>query len=163
MRRRSTLSAALFAGAMFASLVAPNALAAQSATTTPLVGKWTVDYEVGRTMENGEETPIRGRGTLTIVQSGDSLLVTIQSATRPDGTVPPPSTSGAHVANGQATMVQKRTMRMNMNGTETTQDVYLTWTLKAAGDALTGTLARKMPDMPEAGTPSMVSGTRIKA
>jgi hypothetical protein len=161
MRHRSTLLTALLSVTAFASVAAPLRLMAQS--PSPLVGKWSVDYEVGRMMENGEETPIRGKGTLTIVQSGDSLLVTIQSAARPDGTVPPPSISGARIADGQATMVQKRTMRMNMNGTESTQDVFLTWTLKAAGDSLTGTLARKMQDMPENGPASPVSGTRIKA
>ena len=135
---------------------------ARAQAANPLVGRWAVDYEVGRKMEDGEVTPIRGSGRMTIAPSGDSLLVTIQAPARPDGTVPPPATVGARSNDGATTFTQKQQVRVNLNGDESTRDVVLTWTLKAAGDALSGTLARAMQDAPAMLTPTPVTGTRVK-
>ena len=152
MHRRLSVAAALFALA--------GSVRAQSAN--PLIGRWTVEYEVGRKMEDGEVTPIRGSGRMTIAPSGDSLVVTIQAPPRPDGTVPPAATVGARSSDGSTTFTQKQQVRINLNGEESVRDVVLTWTLKASGDALTGTLARAMQDAPAMLTPSAVTGARVK-
>ncbi|MBK6458229.1 MAG: hypothetical protein IPF87_19460 [Gemmatimonadetes bacterium] len=61
--------------------------------------------------------------------------------------------------------MQKQKATFNMNGEETTRDIFLTWVLRASGDALTGTMAREMPGMEAAGdmmAPSPVKGVRVK-
>ena len=162
MRHRSFFPAAFCTMAVaLAAFAAPATVSGQPRSA--LVGHWTVEYEVGRRVEDGEAHGIRGTGTFSIAQSGDSLLVTIQAPARPDGTVPPPATVGARGADGATTCVQKQKVRVNMNGEETMHDVTLTWSLKVDGDALTGTLSRVMQDMPEMAAPSAVTGTRVKS
>ena len=120
------------------------------------------DQDASARMENGDVEAIRGTGQITIAQSGDSLLVTIQGPKRPDGTTPPPATVGARGPAGGTTFTQKQQMRINIDGTESVRDLILTWTLRAAGDSQTGTLARTMQDAPEMMQPSTVTGTRVK-
>ena len=162
MRARPAFPVAFWTVAILVTAVAaPASLPAQS--RSPLIGRWTVEYEIGRRVEDGEARGIRGTGTLSIAQSGDSLLVTIQAPARPDGTVPQPATVGARGADGTTSFVQKQKVRVNMNGEETMHDVTLTWALTVDGDALTGTLSRVMQDMPEMAAPSAVSGSRLKS
>ena len=149
--------------AVFTALTMLFSAPTRAQTTNPLIGRWTVEYEVGRVMEDGEARGIRGTGTFTVAQSGDSMLVTIQGPVRPDGTPRPPATIGARATDGTTTFVQKSKATVNMNGTESTHEVVITWSLKAVGDSLSGTLSRTMQDMPEMAAPSAVSGTRVKA
>ena len=135
---------------------------AQAQQNNPLVGRWSVDYEVGRRMENGDVEAIRGTGQFTIAQSGDSLPVTLQGPARPDGTTPPLATMSARDAAGAITFTQKLQVRINIDGTESFRDAILTWTLQAVGDALKGTLARAMQDAQEMLQLSPVTGTRVK-
>ena len=65
---------------------------AQAQQANSLVGRWSIEYEVGRRIENGDVEAIRGKGQFTIAQSGDLLLVTLQGPARPDGTTPPRAT-----------------------------------------------------------------------
>lgn len=146
--------------AALATLLAVGAGATAAQAQNALVGKWTIDYERGRRVENGEMTPIMGTGQLTIVQSGDSLVATLVSAARPDGSVPPPSTFGGHKTGDDVVFVQHQKVQINVNGEASEQPITLTWTLRAAGDALTGTLARELPMMPEPLPPSPVKGKR---
>ena len=147
------------AAAIYAALVASSVpLIAQ--TSNALVGKWTIEYESGRRIENGEPTPIMGKGALTIVQSGESLVATLAPGPRPDGTVPPPSSVGGRMTQGGAVFVQKQTVQINFNGETSAREITMTWTLQASGNTLTGTLARELPMM-EAGPPSPVKGTRV--
>ncbi len=149
----------------FATCLLAAALSAPlpAQTPNPLVGTWSVEYEVGRRMEDGQATSIMGKGTFTIVSSGDSLLVTIQAPPRPDGSVVPPSTVGARISNGTAVINQKQTARMNINGEVTVHEVTITWNLQASGDTLSGTMAREIPMMSEPLAPSPVKGTRVKS
>lgn len=135
---------------------------AQAQQANSLVGRWSIEYEVGRRIENGDVEAIRGKGQFTIAQSGDSLLVTLQGPARPDGTTPPRATMGARATADATTFTQKQQLRINIDGAESVRDVILTWTLRANGDALTGTLARTMQDAPEMTQPSTVTGTRVK-
>ncbi len=146
--------------AAIVALFAVGAGSTPAQAQNPLVGKWTIDYERGRRVENGEATPIMGTGELTIVQSGDSLLATLVSSARPDGSVPPPASFGGHAAGDDIVFVQHQKVQINVNGEMSEQPITLTWTLRAAGDALTGTLARELPMMPEPLPPSPVKGKR---
>lgn len=156
MKRVSLAGAVLFA---LAAGAAP--LVAQSAGA--IVGKWSIEYERGRRMENGEATSVMGTGTLTIVQQGDSLVATLETPPRPDGTPSPPATIGGKINGGGAVLVQKQRIRIQMNDEVQTPEITVTWTLEANGDSLTGTLARALPNAPEPQQPSPVKGTRVKA
>jgi hypothetical protein len=154
---RTTLAALLSAAALF------PASHVQAQAPNPLVGKWSIEYERGRRMENGETTTIMGKATVTITASGDSLIATIQPEPRPDGSAAPPSTAGGRMGAAGATFVQQQMATINMNGEVREQQITLTWTLQASGDALTGTLQRTMPGMAEPLPPAPVKGTRAGA
>ncbi len=128
----------------------------------PLVGTWSIEYERGRRIENGEATPIMGTGRLSIAQRGDSLVATFEPAARPDGTMPPPSTVAARVASPDVTFVQQQTATVTINGEQQERPMTLTWTLNANGDTLGGTLRRELPMMPEPLPPTPVKGTRVR-
>ena len=153
------ITRAFFAVALLATVPVARPVAAQS---MPLVGKWHLEYERGRRMENGESTPIMGTGEITIAQSGDSLLATLQPGPRPDGSAAPPATFGGRLAGDEATFVQKVKATININGEERVQELTITWKLSATGDALTGTMSRVLPMMPDAPMASPVKGTRTR-
>lgn len=138
--------------------VAPSLVHAQGAPA--LLGSWSITYERGRRIENDQVTKVMGEGRLQLAESGDSLLATLAAGPRPDGSVPPPAVFGGRVAGDSAVFTQKQSVRININGEESTRDIVLTWVLRAKGDALTGTLSRAMPDMAEPPEPSPVTGTR---
>lgn len=142
--------------------VLPLARRAAAQSSHPLVGTWTVTYERGRRNENGEITRLMGEGRLQLQAAGDSLVATLTTGARPDGSVPPPAVFGGRVSGDSAVFTQKQSVRINMNGEESTRDVVMTWVLRADGDALTGTLTREMAAMPEAPEPSPVTGKRVK-
>lgn len=147
--------------AFFATFVGASA-SLQAQSNAPIVGKWNIDYERGRRVENDVVTPVMAKGTLTIAVDGDSLIATLEQGPRPDGTPSQPLKIGGRLSNGSAVLLQSQQVRMNMNGEEHVQTIKVTWTLKADGDALTGTMAREAPNM-QTGAPSVVSGTRAKA
>jgi hypothetical protein len=150
----------LILAAVTAAFVAAP-LAAQSAN--PLVGSWNIEWELGRRMENGEATVVSAKGTLTIKPSGDTLVATLEATSRSDNApLPKPYVLGGRTTTGGAAFTQHQQVRMNMNGEESTRDVLVTWTLRADGDALSGTMVRDMPGMSMAIPPGQVTGTRAK-
>jgi hypothetical protein len=159
----SAFFARVLAGAALA--VAPQLLlpgVAIGQVPHPLVGTWSIEYERGRRVENGEVTPIMGTGRLTIEQRGDSLVATFAPPARPDGTVPPPSTTSARIATPEVVFTQEQSVTINMNGEEQVRRITLTWSLTASGDALSGTLRRDLPMSPEPLPPTPVKGTRLR-
>jgi hypothetical protein len=128
-----------------------------------VVGKWTIEYERGRRMENGEATAIMGTGTLTIASQADSLVATLELPPRPDGTSAPPSTMAGRMGAQGAVFKQMQQVTLNMNGEMTKHDMLVTWVLRADGDILTGTMARELPMAPEQPAPAPVKGTRIRS
>ena len=66
------------------TLAAP--LAAQA--PSPFHGNWSIEWEIGRSIMNGETTSIKAKGTMTIASSGDSLVATVTTVSRGDGTPP---------------------------------------------------------------------------
>jgi hypothetical protein len=136
--------------------VAPPA----AAQASPIVGTWELEYERGRSIENGVATPIMGKGTMTIAAQGDSLVATLQSGPRPDGSVPPLATFGGRLTGQRAVLVHQTTMTVNLNGESRTAEVSLTWSLEASGNAISGTLVREASGFPGAAEPTPVKGTR---
>lgn len=147
--------------ALVASVVVGSATRIPAQSPNALVGKWSIEYERGRRMENGEATPIMGTGQVTFAPSGDSLIATLQAGPRPDGTTPPPTSFGGQVTPEGAQFVQEQVAQMNLNGEVREQKITLTWTFKASGDVLSGTLKRDLPMMGPT-PPSPVKGTRLK-
>lgn len=157
LARRGALGAAL----LIAPLLLPNR-AATAQIPHPLVGRWSVEYERGRRIENGETTPIMGTGRFTIEQRGDSLVAVFEAGQRPDGTVPPPVTLTAPATAPEVTFTQQQLATITINGEQQERRVTLTWTLTASGDTLVGTLRREMPALPEPLPPTPVTGTRLR-
>lgn len=142
-----------------AAAIAPVSLAAQAA---PIVGTWNVEWEMGRTMTNGEATSILAKGTMKVVASGDSLLATFTATSRSDGepiTRPPFTIGGKATAKG-AVFAQVSEITVNVNGEERKQRAVGTWTLEIAGDQLTGTVKREIEGATMDLPPSAVKGTR---
>lgn len=137
---------------------------ALQAQQPPLVGTWRITYTAGVRMENGMSTPIMGSGTLTIALQGDSLvgeLVTDSSAGLPSR---PPARLAATVSAGEATFTSRSKATVNINGNRQEATAVSTWTLRASGDSLSGSVRRTLEgfDAPPQG-PSPVTGTRQKS
>lgn len=147
--------------AVISSAVLCTAAPIHAQATGTVVGRWAIEYESGRRMENGEVTTITGKGTLSITQSGDSLLATMEAGPRRDGSPQPPSTMSGRATPDGAVFVQKQRVTLNMDGDAQTREITATWTLQANGDVLTGTMARALPGMADGPPPSPIKGTRI--
>ena len=145
-----------------ATLLVSVAAPASAQSAAALVGKWNIEYERGRRMEDGVVTPVMGTGTLTIAMKGDSAEATLQAGPRPDGTPSPAATFRGAIDAAKVVFVQKSTVMLNMNGEQQSREVTVTWTLQANGDALSGSLLRVIADAPMAAEPTPVKGTRAK-
>lgn len=145
------------AAALVAVAVAP--LAAQA---HPLAGRWQVDYERGKRIENGEVTVIRGTATLTLELRGDSLVGTLVRPATPEQPAPEPQRFAGKAAASGATFVVKTVATNNDNGEVTTREAVMTWTLTANGDVLEGTLLFAVPSMDVPAEPTPVSGKRMR-
>ncbi|WP_337172839.1 hypothetical protein [Gemmatimonas aurantiaca] len=143
-----------------AALCMAAPLAAQPAS--PLLGKWSIEWELGRRVEDGVPSPIRASGVLTVVASGDSLLGTFEVTQRSDNATPPkPFTVGGRVTASGAAFVQRSEARLNMNGQEMVREALTTWTMRANGDQLEGSLSREISGMQISVEPTPVAGKRI--
>jgi putative sterol carrier protein len=135
---------------------------AAEAQSHPLAGKWSIEYERGRRMNNGEATPMMGKATIELTVKGDSLVGTMLN----EGAAGMPAPAATPIAGtgtgGAATLKSSATSTVNLNGESRTITIAMTWELKADGDNLTGTMARVIPDMPGMGGPTPVKGTRVK-
>jgi hypothetical protein len=132
------------------------------AQNNPIVGSWKVTFAAGARIENGTPTTINGTGTLIVQPQGDSLVARlipdpIQGAARPESRLT--AASGA----GKVVFTSKGKAQVNANGDVKEVTSISTWILSATGDALTGTVERKIEgmDAPSPG-PQPVRGTRIK-
>lgn len=144
--------------ALAAALVSPSSLAAQ---VSPLVGKWTIEWESGRRMENGETTIIKSTGDLEISVSGDSLLASVTPRSRTDGMpAPKPFTMGGQRTAAGALFQQTSSVTINFNGEERQQTVTSKWSLSVDGTTLQGSIARELPGMPISPEPAPITGKR---
>jgi hypothetical protein len=134
-----------------------------AAQTNPIVGSWNVSYVAGTRMENGAATNITATGKLIVQVQGDSLIARLI----PDpieGTARPESRMAAQAGAGKVVFVQRGVARVNINGEQKDVTSISTWTLSANGDALEGTLERRLEgmDTPSRG-PLPVTGTRVRS
>lgn len=149
---------------MFAPLAAlllvAAPLGAQSAS--PIVGKWTVEWEIGRRVENGVPSPIRATGLMTVVASGDSLLATVEVTKRSDEQpLNKPVTIPGRTTAAGASFVQRSEARLNMNGESMVREAIQTWTVRANGDQLEGSLAREIVGLQINAEPTPITGKRV--
>ena len=134
------MSATLIRSLLVATLLLAAPMA-QAQGTASSVGTWKIEYARGQRMQNDVLTPVMGTGTLVIVAKGDSLMGTLETGPRPDGTVAPPSQLlGVKTADG-ARLVQKRQVSVSMNGEQSTVEMTITWELHVTGDAISGSLS----------------------
>lgn len=147
-----TLAAFLFA--------APVAARAQS---HPLVGKWNVEWAGGMRVENGEVSYITLTGTLAVAEQGDSVVATLTVAPQEGMPARPPLRLATRKADGPLHFQQLATVRINENGSESTRQARIDWSLNAAGDVLDGTITRNVEgDLGHGSEPQPVKGTRAK-
>ncbi len=143
-----------------ALLIAPATAHAQS---HPLTGKWSVEYAAGMRIENETPTPIMAKAALTVESVGDSLIATL--VTEPTADLPPrpPVRLAARRVDGKMTFVQRTTLRMNRDGEESSHPATITWQFEVSGDAISGTIERKVEGMEmPGGAPATLKGTRAK-
>jgi len=127
----------------------------------PLVGVWRVSYPAGSLVEDGEVTQIMATGVLTIEGRQDSLVGTLVMDSQPDLPARPPARlTGVNAADG-AVFVSQAVGTLNINGQVHPITAVSTWTLRANGNVLEGTVERKVEGDP-LGTqgPLAVTGTR---
>jgi hypothetical protein len=147
-----------------AVLALPTQLPAQS---SPAVGTWNLEWELGRSMMMGggstsSSSAILAKGTMQVVVSGDSLIATVTTTSRSDGlpSTRPPFTMGGR-ANGKGyvfTQISEATL--NMNGEERKQRSVGTWTIEINGNQLTGTVSRSIEGLEIELPTTPVTGTR---
>ena len=113
-------------------------------------------------MENDNVTSVMGKAVLTIRQQGDSLIAVLDAPPRDDGTPTPQQTIGGHDGAEGAVFVAKSQAKVNINGEMSSVDMIVTWTLKANGDALSGTVFCEMLGGPATLVPTPVTGSRAK-
>ncbi len=143
-----------------ALLIAPTIAHAQA---HPLSGKWSVEYAAGMRIENETPTPIIAKAALTVESVGDSLIATL--VTEPTADLPPrpPVRLATRRVDGKVSFVQRTTLRMNRDGEETSPPATITWQLEVSGDAISGTIERKIEGMEmPGGPPATLKGTRVK-
>lgn len=148
--------------ALSAAFVLPASLSAQAAP--PILGKWTIEWESGRRIENGDVTVVKSTGEIEVVASGDSLLATVTAKSRTDGApLPKPFTMGGRITVAGGVFNQASVVTINMNGEAKEQKITSKWSLSAEGDNLQGSISRDMPGgMMIQMEPAVVTGKRAK-
>jgi hypothetical protein len=139
------------------------AAAPAAAQTHPLVGSWNLRYAAGTRIENGTPTVITGTGKLIVEAQGDSLIARLIPDPIEGGPARPESRMAARTGAGPLVFIQRGTARVNRNGEESEVTSISTWTLEVKGDALEGTVERRLEGMeaPSRG-PQPVTGTRVE-
>jgi hypothetical protein len=151
MMRTIVLCSALFGSAL-------------SAQQPPLVGTWRITYTAGMRMEDGISTPIMATGTLTIAVQGDSLIGELVTDSSPGLPPRPPARLMAVATTGEATFTSRSKATVNVNGDRQEAMAVSTWTLRASGDTLSGSVRRALEGFPVGPQgPSPVTGTRQRS
>ena len=130
----------------------------------PIVGVWQISYPVGMRLENGTAEPIMATGTLTIAARGDSLIGELVTDSTPGLPGRAPARLLGRASVGEAVFTSNSKVTVNVNGTRSQGTAVSTWTLRARGDTLSGTVERRLEgvDVPPQ-EPGPVTGTRRKS
>ena len=132
------------------------------AQSNPIVGTWNISYAAGTRVENGTATVVTGTGKLIVRAEGDSLIARLLPDPI-DGQQRPESRMAAKAGTGSVIFLQRGAAQVNINGEQKQVVSISTWTLGVKGDALEGTVERRLEgmDTPSRG-PQPVTGTRVK-
>jgi hypothetical protein len=122
-------------------LLLPAAAAAQ---THPLAGRWTLEMETGRMIENGFETPIISKGTFDVTVAGDSVIAVLALEPTEGRPARPPIRMAALRTATPTVFVHHGEATVTMNGAEAKHPMTMTITATTEGDALQGTVAREI-------------------
>jgi hypothetical protein len=135
-----------------------------AAQSHPLVGTWNLQYAAGTRIENGTPTVISGTGKLMVQLQGDSLIARLIPDPIDGAPARPESRMAAPIGAGPVVFIQRGVARVNRSGEEKEVTSISTWTLDAKGDALEGTVERRLEGMetPTRG-PQPVTGPRVKS
>ena len=135
-----------------------------AAQSHPLVGTWNLRYAAGTRIENGTPTVISGTGKLIVQLQGDSLIARLIPAPIDGGPARPESRMAARTGPRPVVFIQRGVARVNLNGEEKEATSISTWTLDAKGDALEGTVERRLEGRETPSRcPQPVTGTRVKS
>jgi hypothetical protein len=128
-----------------------------------LVGVWHISYQAGLRLENGAATPIMETGTLTVTVKGDSLIGDLVPDPSPGSSPRSPARLAAAASDAEAVFMSRTEATLNINGVRREATAVSTWRLRARGDTLSGTVARRLEgvDVPPQ-EPGPVTGTRRK-
>ena len=116
---------------------------------------------VGSRIINDEETPIMQTGKMTVVQQGDSLIATLEMLPPEGMPARPASRMATKAAPGSVTFVHHGTAMISTNGEQKTSPSVSTFKFTVSGNALTGTVERRIEGMDISAAPQPVTGTRI--
>jgi hypothetical protein len=127
----------------------------------PLVGGWRISFPAGMRMTNGSAETLMATGTLTIAARGDSLIGMLATDSGA-GLASRPALRLAGTASGAlARLVAHSKATINLNGNVQEATAVSTWTLRAIGDSLTGTVTRSIQGMEDMDQPAQpVTGRR---
>jgi len=141
--------------------VAPHGVHAQ---THPLAGDWSVSLASGMRIENGEQTIITQKGTMSVVIVGDSIIATLKMQPPEGMPARPASRLAAKLAAGKVVFTDKREATVSMNGEEQKVMSTSTFTFDPSGDVLAGTVSREIQGMGGMGGMGAqpITGARIK-
>lgn len=141
------------------TLMAPPSHAQQA----PLAGTWEFDLMVGRKGPDGGMVPGTAKARLTITEVGDSLVAVLEREAVDDTPARPPARMATRRGSGsEATFTQESLATLSAAGDERATMARTTWTFKAEGDVLAGTMAIRLegvgiPDM----APRSFKGRRL--
>lgn len=113
-----------------------------------IAGTWKVTYVAGTRMEGGEATPLTATGTLTIERRGDSLTGTLVMDPQAELPTRPPVVMTGLLQNGAAVLTTTNRGNARIDGEDHPITVMSTWTIRADGDALSGTTEREILGLP---------------
>jgi hypothetical protein len=157
--RRPSFAACVGVIAVLLGSAVAAPLAAQA--KSPLLGTWSIEWGIGNRIESGVETPIMAKGRMVIVAAGDSLLATVTTLSRDDGSPPrPPVSFGGKATAGGAEFTQRSEATMNMNGEVRKVPAVASWVLSLDGQTLRGKIARELVGVEMPPSTSELTGTK---
>ena len=139
-----------------------SVIAARPHGAHPMAGAWTIEYERGRTITNGEATVVMGKGRLELAERGDSLVGTVSPEDMHDGRPATPFAIAGAAASGEVALRSALTSHIMIGAEANEATITMDWKLAVRGDSLTGTLTRSSPMIPFPPEPSPVKGVRTR-
>lgn len=158
---RALQEAGVTTGAASAAPSAAQPVARATADSSAFLGRWEIEWEIGRSIAGGGSSALFARGTMAIATSGDSLVATVTTRERDVGTPGKPFTIGGRLRGDTLVMMQRSKSSISINGAGGDEtEVISRWMLTVQDDVLRGTIAREGVAMVQGTMLSTVSGKR---